>query len=56
MSVFIADQCTRSMSDIHGSQNQRISDFLILELQIVVSYHVGAGDRTQVPCKSHQCS
>jgi hypothetical protein len=39
----------------HGGQN-RASDLLELELQTVVRHHTGAGNRTQVLCKSRQCS
>ena len=39
----------------HGDQ-KRPSDALELELQVVVSHHVGARNRTQALWKSSQCS
>jgi hypothetical protein len=35
---------------------KRESDCLELELQMVVSHHVDAGNQTQVLCKSNKCS
>ena len=39
-----------------GSGQKRVSDPLALESWMVVSYHVGAGNWTQVLCKSNNCS
>lgn len=47
--------CTMSVSDAHGGQKKEL-DTLKLELWRVVSYHVGAENRTQVLCKSNKCS
>ena len=33
----------------------RLSDLLELELQVVVSCHVGAGNATQVLCRESSC-
>lgn len=35
---------------------KRASDLLKLELQMIVNGHVDAGNRTQIFCKSSQCS
>jgi hypothetical protein len=46
------------MSVYHGAcrgQN-KVSDILELELQMVVSHHVGAEAQTQVLYKSNKCS
>ena len=47
--------CIMHVPGAHGGQN-RASDLLELELQTVVRHHTGAGNRTQVLCKSSQCS
>ena len=36
----------------HGNQKRTSSDPLTLELQMVLSCHVGSGNQTQVLCKS----
>ena len=43
------------MSDVQGWQ-KRALDPLELKTQMVVSHHVGAGDQTQVLCKSSKDS
>lgn len=43
------------MLAVHGGQKSA-SDLLELELQMVVSCHVGAGNQTWVPQKSSQGS
>ena len=40
---------------MYGGQ-KRVSDPLKLELQVVVSHLVGAGNQTQVLYKSNKCS
>ena len=47
--------CTMCMPDTHVVQ-KRVKGPLELELGIIVSCHVGAGNRTQVLCKKSQCS
>ena len=47
--------CVPWVSSSHGGQ-KRASDPLKLELQTIVSYHMGAGNQTCVLCKSSQCS
>ena len=34
---------------------KKASDLLELELWMVVNHHVGAGNRTWVPCKNNMC-
>lgn len=46
---------TMSMSDARGGQKKEL-DPLELELWRIVSYRVGAENRTQVLCKSNKCS
>jgi hypothetical protein len=38
------------------SEPEQESDSLELELKMIVSHHVGAGNQTQVFCKSNKCS
>ena len=45
--------CTVDMPGAWGSQDRALSP---LEFQIVVSHHMGAGNQTQVHCKSNKCS
>lgn len=42
--------CTMGMSDAHGGE-QRALALLELDLQMVVSCHVGAGNRTWILCE-----
>ena len=53
--VLPARQHTLSIPGAHGGQN-KASDSLELELRVGVSSHVGAGNWTQVLCKSRLCS
>ena len=52
LDLFILCAC---MLDTHVVQ-KRVKGPLELELGIIVSCHVGAGNRTQVLCKKSQCS
>lgn len=47
--------CTIYVPDDHAGQ-KRVSDNLEMELQTVVSHHMGAGNLTQVLCKNNKCS
>lgn len=46
--------CTACMPDALRGQNSLYH--LELDLQMVVSHHVGAGNQIQVFCKSNKCS
>ena len=47
--------CTMCVPGAYGSQ-KRALDLLELKLQMVVNYHVSAGNRTWVPCNSNTFS
>lgn len=47
--------CKTFVSGTQGSQTT-VQNLLGLELQVVVSYHVGAGTQIWVLCKNSQCS
>lgn len=60
LSVYLSVCLHHMCAGTHGGQ-KRALDPLGLELQTVVSLHAGAGNQTQVLCKSHreplsQCS
>jgi hypothetical protein len=53
--MFCLCVCALHVYSAQGDQ-KRVSDPLGLNLQIVVSHHVGAGTQTLVPSKSSQYS
>ena len=55
MSVAYMDVCAPHVCSTHRGQKMA-SEIMKLELRMVVSHHVDAGNQTQVFCKSSQCS
>ena len=48
--------CTPCACPVPVKARKKASNFLELELQVVVSHHVGAGNKPQVLGKSSECS
>lgn len=51
LQVYLYTVCTPGAQE----GKKRMSDTLELQLQTVVSYHVGVKDKVWVPCKSSYC-